>query len=63
MNATADTPDAGTPTRPAICTVTVLWAATKPAVAPKPVRVSNTRAGRNFTNAPGVDDAVALAAN
>src|ERR1700722_5508395 len=55
---TAATLLAGTPPRPVTCKPNVPCAATGPATAPTPVRVSNSRDGVSDTNAPS---AVAVA--
>ena len=52
LTTTADTPVAGTPPRPVICTATSAPAATGAAAAPSPVRVSRTRLGATVTNVP-----------
>src|SRR5665648_863191 len=54
FNTTADTPEAGTPPRPATCNATVLPATTGAFGAPTPARVSNNRDGDNDVNPPGM---------
>ena len=61
FNTTADTPEFGTPSRPATVRCTVPPGATAAFGAPSPVRVSNNRNGTSEVKPPGVVTAAANA--